>query len=802
MRFVILQIFLLFLLEGLARAELFKVPGSQQRAVHSAARWTNDYQGVVVEAGDVVVLQAATNKRRSLTEYSTVVTASTAQLQGPVSVQSAVDTNPGSHIFYYHVVYPGSVDLRVHANANSTAESCVFVLRSDAGAPIEALSTASLDAPVLGTNEMVHTFGSSTAGFLVESFSSTSDSIVSHQLDAEINEDLVRNTLNKRILTGGTFSDAASLTSVSVVTNERVSAVSVVFSEGAVPVRPNILFIAVDDMKPLLGCYGNSFIETPHMDSLAAGGMVFLNAHCQWSVCGPSRASLMTGLMPEQCGVMGFTKMRGNAVDDARDNPIGLPNVLTLPQYFAGWGYATAAVGKLNDDRCVGSINADGSVNEDGNVVDDPPSWSHSFNNPSGLQPSKAIRVTDGANIKLAAESVDRPETDFVDGKIAGRALTVLNELAVGAQPFFLGVGFKKPHLPFLAPTASWDRYEPDQLDIHPFQESMTNVTPYTFNAVMELRNSYYFETNSLGQALPIPTNTLAETEQQWLLNGYYACVSHIDDQVGRMLDELDRLGLASNTVVVLWGDHGFHLGDHNEWGKHTNLEQATRVPLIIKAPGYPAGVHSQAPAGLIDLFPTLCDLAGFPVPEQPVDSSVSGGRPLSGHSLVPVLSDPAARVQTGVMHHYGSFNFGYGYRTERYRYTEWINGAGNVLARELYDYHVDPLETINLAGLPGYDALMHQFAVATRSAGEARGSERLKGSMPLALPADRSLSGVEISEGHITWPDASGITYSLLSKTNLMGGVWTVEHGSLLESPAPVNPVRPRAFYKVEVNE
>ena len=181
------------------------------------------------------MLQAATNKRRSLTEYSTVVTASTAQLQGPVSVQSAVDTNPGSHIFYYHVVYPGSVDLRVLASANSTAESCVFVLRSDAGAPIEALSTASLDAPVLGTNEMVHTFGSSATGFLVESFSSTSDSIVSHQLDAEINEDLVRNTLNKRILTGGTFADATALTSVSVVTNERVSAVSVVFSEGAVP---------------------------------------------------------------------------------------------------------------------------------------------------------------------------------------------------------------------------------------------------------------------------------------------------------------------------------------------------------------------------------------------------------------------------------------------------------------------------------------------------------------------------------------------------------------------------------------
>ncbi len=571
------------------------------------------------------------------------------------------------------------------------------------------------------------------------------------------------------------------------------------------PPMPNVLFIAIDDINPILGSYGNTLIQTPNMDRLAARGMLFENAHCQWAVCGPSRASLMTSLMPEQGGVMGFTKMRGISADGLRDNSKGMTNLVTIPQHFRNHGYETAASGKINDARCVGSINPEGTINEDGGTVDDPPSWSLGFIKPSGVGSTKAYSPSLGKDLILASESVDQPASDFSDGKIATEGLAFLDTLAAGDKPFFLGVGFKKPHLPFLAPKSSWDLYQHDDFTPHPFQTDMLNVTSYTFNNIKEMRGSYYLETDGGGDAIQITDGILPDDQQKTLLHGYYACISHVDEQVGRLLDELDALGLTRNTIVVLWGDHGFHLGDHNEWGKHTNLEQATRVPFIISAPGYPEGEKTGAPAGLLDLYPTLCELAGLPIPEQPLSEAVPDGRPLAGRSLVPVLADPSARVQTGIMNHYASGTYGYAYRTDRYRFTEWIDFSGRVQARELYDYETDPMETVNLAVYPEYEALMYQYSKSTRDASECGGCDRLKASSAMPEPASRvlpeldgSVNGTDIE---LVWPDAAGSTYNILQKTNLLDAAWTTNQSNIAGSPVAFPADMQQGFYQVEVS-
>ncbi|VGO19218.1 sulfatase-like hydrolase/transferase [Pontiella sulfatireligans] len=565
--------------------------------------------------------------------------------------------------------------------------------------------------------------------------------------------------------------------------------------------KPNVLFIAIDDMNPIVSAYGNDLIQTPNMDRLATRGTTFLNAHCQWAVCGPSRASLMTGLMPEQTGVMGFNKMRGLSANGERDNTRGVTNVVTIPQHFIDYGYTTAATGKINDYRCVGSMNPDGTINEDGGSVDDPLSWSHQFQNSGGsVSSSKAYNAVLDKDLTLASESVNQPASNFTDGVAATKGIEMMNALATN-QPFFLGVGFKKPHLPFLSPKSSWDLYDRNDFIPHPFPYEMANATGYSLNSITEMRSNYYLETDGGGDALKITSGILPEDQQKLLLHGYYACISHVDEQVGRILDELDILGLSSNTVIVLWGDHGFHLGDHNEWGKHTNLEQATRVPFIISAPGYAQGKTSTTPVGLLDIFPTLCDLAGLPEPVQPPNSVDPLPRPLSGRSLVPVITDDSAEVQTGIVSHYGSGNYGYAYRTDRYRYMEWIGSSGNVITNELYDYQQDPMETINLAGEPGFEGLAYQFSISMRDSSEARGCDRLKASTPPAAPANKTLGGLELDNGQIAWPEAVGVTYSLLSSSNLTDSVWTIRQTGIT-APVPMPTEKWQEFFKIEVAE
>jgi len=432
--------------------------------------------------------------------------------------------------------------------------------------------------------------------------------------------------------------------------------------------RPNILFIAADDMKPLLGCYDDSYAQTPNIDRLADSGTVFLNAHCQWAVCGPSRASLTTSLMPETTGVTGFKQMRAK-----------LPDLITLPQHFRDNGYETAATGKINDYRCVAG----------GRTEDDIRSWSI----PYDFAANGAYRSA----TKVATDNPDIPDDQHGDGKICNRGLKLMKQMAKGDKPFFLGVGFQKPHIPFIALKKYWDLYDRDDIQLAEWQKMPINGLAHTWNGGKEVRG--YVDVPNKG--------SIDEDKQKELIHGYYACVSMVDAQVGRLLGQLEELGLADNTIIVFWGDHGYHLGDHGEWGKHTNMEQATRVPLIITAPGQPASGRPVHPAGFIDIYPTLCELARLDIPKQ-----------VQGRSLIPVLKDPDARVRNGIISMFRrSGRMGYAYRTDRYRYIEWIK-QGSLDSRELYDYETDPNETRNLAADEKYKPLMKKLAAQLREDG------------------------------------------------------------------------------------
>ena len=442
----------------------------------------------------------------------------------------------------------------------------------------------------------------------------------------------------------------------------------------AAGVKPvNVLFIAVDDLKPTLGCYGDTLVYSPNIDSLAAQGTVFYNNYCQKAVCAPSRASLLTGKRPDRTQVWDLHTL-------LRDKN---PDILTLPQYFRQNGYETAAVGKVFDPRSVDSQH-------------DAASWSLPYIRPNGR---RWLQATE----KVSTEIDDAPDSVFIDGSILKGGLQLLDQLVQKEKPFFLAVGFKKPHLPFVAPKRDWDLYPRDRIPLAPFQQHAANAPEFAFQPGWELRK--YVDIPSEGR--------IPDDKQRELINGYYACVSHVDRLIGRLLRRMRELGLAENTVVVLWGDHGWHLGDHLMWCKHTNFEQATRAPLIITMPGFSGGQVAQTVSEFVDVFPTLCELAGLPVPDD-----------LDGVSLVPALEDPAVEIKPYAVSQYnrshaGQKLEGYAIRTKRYRYVEWLNqeiretqeyDTTNVVANELYDYETDPLETVSLAPLPEYQGLVTQF--------------------------------------------------------------------------------------------
>jgi len=496
--------------------------------------------------------------------------------------------------------------------------------------------------------------------------------------------------------------------------------------------KPNILFIAIDDLKPILGCYGNTMVKTPNIDRLAKMGTVFMSNYVQQAVCGPTRASLMTGKRPDYTKVWDLkTRMR-----DIN------PDILSLPQHLITQGYSTQGIGKVYDQRCV-----DKEL--------DKPSWSvpyyktnnkyfGSFGEPAEgryqLPETKDLaekyikealdngKTKAEANdyvqtkIKPSVESADVPDYAYTDGANTLQAKDMLIQLSKSNQPFFFAVGLAKPHLPFVAPKKYWDLYKREDMPLAKFQGQNKNPVSVAYHNAGEMRGytdipplTSFTDQKPYGITLPVD-------KQKELIHGYYAAISYTDANVGKLLDALDSLGLTKNTIIVLWGDHGWHLGDHNLWCKHTNFEEATRAPLIIAAPGFkPSKTSSQTEH--IDIFPTLCDLAGVNIPAI-----------LDGKSLVPIMKNPAASVKEYSVSQYPRSNataenerlgyadanaMGYSIRTKQYRYTMWMsNGFRSskpfdsklIIGAELYDYKKDPLETVNVANEKKYAAVSKQM--------------------------------------------------------------------------------------------
>ncbi|MEJ6578876.1 MAG: sulfatase [Akkermansiaceae bacterium] len=453
----------------------------------------------------------------------------------------------------------------------------------------------------------------------------------------------------------------------------------------------NILFIAVDDLRPELNCLGNKDIHSPNIDALAARGTVFERAYCQVAVCGASRASLMTGLRPETTRCWNFkTPMREMN-----------PEALSMPQHFKKQGYQTLSIGKIyhatNDDF--------------------PQGWSEKplrglgpgYASPAGVAAQKkARRIQNETGVRTngpASENGgDISDDAYNDGMVARKAVERMKKLATEKSPFFLAVGFNKPHLPFNAPGKYWDLYDRSKIKV-PSRNKVTNGLSYDGSSWGELKNY-----SDIG----LQTNELDNAKTRELIHGYRASVSYMDAQIGRLMAALDETGLAENTVVVLWGDHGYYLGDFGEWCKHTTYEVAAKVPLIISAPSIKGGQRSKALTELVDLFPTLCDLSGVPVPQN-----------LHGISLKPVLNNPAIAWKEGVFSQYFKSKpkvgkvLGTSLRTDRYRYTEWRkkDQHGPLEDITLIDFQSDPAATKNVASDPENKGLLERLkALAAKS--------------------------------------------------------------------------------------
>lgn len=434
--------------------------------------------------------------------------------------------------------------------------------------------------------------------------------------------------------------------------------------------KPNVLLICVDDLKPAIGCFGDVFARTPNIDRLARRGVRFDRAYCNQAVCSPSRNSLMTGLRPQTLGIYDL----GTNFRKAR------PDAVTMAQQFQKHGWRTEAMGKIFH---VGHGNHE-----------DAASWSvpHfqaktvAYALKENLGPTREGALFDnqkpqGVPRGAPTESADVPDETYGDGRIAVEAVRRLREAKLHPdRPFFMAVGFLKPHLPFVAPKKYWDLHDPGKLPqpgrLAP-PEDAPSFAPQFGGELRQYRDVP--EKGPMGEPLT-----------RRLIHGYYAATSYMDAQLGKVLDALEETDLRKNTIVVLWGDHGWHLGDHGMWCKHTNYEEAARIPLILAVPGGKQDAATRAFVETVDLYPTLSELGGIPAPDG-----------LDGRSFAKVLADPQAAHRESVIHVYPRGpRLGRALRTERYRLVEWKapGGAPESAALELYDYQADPGETKNLA--------------------------------------------------------------------------------------------------------
>ena len=481
-------------------------------------------------------------------------------------------------------------------------------------------------------------------------------------------------------------------------------------ADGTAPPRPNVLFIVVDDLRPELGCYGRDYIKSPNIDALAKTGVAFDRAYCQQAVCSPSRTAVLTGLRPDTTKVWDLvTHFR-----------VAQPNAVTLMQNFKNNGYFVQGMGKVFHGN-----------------LDDPSSWSVPWQRPlapiyasaknSALSPTNVETEPDdpapapaakGKKKKKAAdtaaadeesgkkgpvyECAEVPDNFYLDGKVAELAVKTLQDISKKDQPFFLAVGFSKPHLPWVSPKKYWDLYDEAAIALAPNPFYPKGAPDYAIRKFDGEIFSY--------QGMP-PKGTVFDTDlAKKLKHAYFAGVSYTDAQVGKVMAELKQLGLDKNTIVVLWGDHGWKLGEHGAWGKHSNVENDDNAPLILSVPGMKqAGAHSAALVEFVDIYPTLSQLAGIAAPAT-----------LEGTSVKPVLDAPTRAWKSAAFSQYPRNTgktglgdvMGYSMRTDRYRFTVWVAVADHskIDAVELYDELYDPQENTNVAKDPKNGELVEKL--------------------------------------------------------------------------------------------
>ena len=446
--------------------------------------------------------------------------------------------------------------------------------------------------------------------------------------------------------------------------------------------KPNVLIIGIDDLRPELNCYGAEHIHSPNIDKLAARGTLFERAYCQYAVCGPSRSSMFTGRRPDVIGAF-------NNKIHFRDS---LPETVSLVQHFKNHGYATYGFGKVLH-----------------NTQRDDVSWSEpqhylvekQYASPGLEDKTAGIDGIHGSN-KLVPlfEGPDVADDAYRDGETNLAAIEKLETVAASEQPFLLFVGYHKPHTPFNAPKKYWDLYDRESLPL------ATNVfQPHGAPDVAMNPWRYVRSFGGMPEEGPLPEPLARETR-----HAYFACVSYIDSLIGELIAALEATGEADNTVIALWSDHGYQLGDHGMWCKHTNFETSTRIPFIIVDPrGERTNQRTDARVELIDLYPTLSDMAGLPSPSD-----------IDGKSLSPLLRNPKAwddRDTLAFSQFHRGKTRGYSVRSRDFRYTEWRNlNTGAIVALELYDHRSDPDENVNAASSPERTPDLKKMEDALRS--------------------------------------------------------------------------------------
>ena len=441
---------------------------------------------------------------------------------------------------------------------------------------------------------------------------------------------------------------------------------------------PNVLFIAIDDLRPELGCYGSTEVKSPNIDKVAAEGLLFQRAYCQVPVCGASRACLMTGILPTPNR---FVVAKTTVDEDA-------PGAITMPQVFRNAGYTTLSNGKIFH---FGNDTSDRSWSE--------PAWHSGMSHATNRDPEAKNDKSDAGRSRIY-ESPDVPDDAYGDGKTAEKTIADLRRLKVLGKPFFLACGFIRPHMPFYAPKKYWDMYDRDSITL-----ADNRYRPK--NAPKGLKGSSEYSSYGFGKF-----ENGTDDFHRMMRHGYFASTSYADKLVGDVLGELDNLSLADNTIIVIWGDHGWNLGEHEFWGKHNTLNTSTRVPLIIKVPTKAAGKKTASLVGVYDIFPTLCTLAKLSIPES-----------VQGRSFANLFDDPKATFREYV---YTRYVKGDAVVSDNLIYTNY-GGDGEML----YDLAVDPRENLNVATDPNYRselALMKGFlATSEKTAAEAKVNPSLK---------------------------------------------------------------------------